>query len=366
MEYKRRYLQFNDLVFNGVDMLANSPHTIDFKGDTEEYSFGHGSYDPWKRDYMFAREQNVSLSLTFNMKELPCEYRDFYKQFAIGQLTKPGKLWAVVNNTVVWAYGRATSISESDDAKKNQYRIEVDLILPEGIWHKADKLKTFLVPFDICTFMECLGFKNINPCEYDNLGSDGDCCASCMAKRSDEAAYTEDCCCCCEEVTKDMALCYYDTQELYAECEALYQIVYSCRKGNEFFADKYLGEKVCTTDTCNNIISGRFYSETEIPTTGYEIVIDGAVHDAQISINGNKNVIKGDYDRLFIKSNGDVYSETKDKCCKQLLDPSVWVIPTTGDEFGWTIRQGNNSLIVDRGSCCGRACAYIQMDNITI
>lgn len=364
MDYKRRYLQFNDLVFYGADMLTDAPHSVDFKGDTEEYGFGHGSYDPWKRDYLFAKEQSVSLSLTFNMRELPCEYRDFYKQFGIQQLTKQGKLWAVVNHTLLWAYARATSISESEDAKKDQYRVEVDFILPEGIWHKANKLKTFLVPFDICTFMECLDFKKNNPCEYDL--ADGDCCSGCMARKSDEAAYSEDCCCCCDEITKDMALCYADLQEMYAECEIPYQIVYNCRKGNEFFADKYLGEKICTKDTCNNIISGRFYSETEIPTTGYEIVIDGDTHDPQITINGNKNIIKGDYERLFIKSNGDVYSETKNKCCKKLLDPSVWVIPTEGDEYGWTIRQGENRLVIDRGSCCGNACAYIQMDNLTI
>ena len=95
-------------------------------------------------------------------------------------------------------------------------------------------------------------------------------------------------------------------------------------------------------------------------------MIDGQTHNPQITINGNRNIIKGDYDRLFIKSNGDVYSETKNKCCKQLLDPSVWVIPTMDDEYGWTIQQGENSLIIDRGTCCGNACAYIQADNLTI
>ena len=362
MIYRRRYLQFNDLVLDSYDMLGESPQNVEFKGETEEYGFGHGSYDPYKRDYLFAREQEVSLSITLDMLKLLCEYREFYKQFAVREITKPGKLWAIVNNELMWAYARATGYSESD-AGKDKYRIELDLLLPEGIWHKADKLKTFLIPYDPCDFMDCLGFKKDNPCEFIPL--DGDCCRACQDKKAN--VETEDCCCCCDSLTKDMALCFHDDlQDFYKECTPSYQIVYSCRKGNEFFGDKYLGTKICTKDTCNNIIAGRFYSTTEIPTTGMEIVIDGATHDPQITINGNKNIIKGDYERLFIKSNGDVYSETKNKCCKKLLDPSVWVIPTEGDEYGWTIRQGENRLVIDRGSCCGNACAYIQMDNLTI
>lgn len=356
MIYNRRYLQYNDLVIDSYDMLAESPHNAEFKGETSEYGFGHGSYAPYKRNYMFLREQEVSLSITLHMKKLPCEYRPFYKQFAVKELTKPGKLWAIVNNEIVWAYAHPTAYSEAQDVRKDTYRIELDLVLPEGVWHKADKLKTFLVPYDVCTFMECMGYKDIRHCAED-------CCDKCMSRLPE----AEDCCCCCEELTKDMALCFHkDLQGFYRACTPSYQFVYNCRKGNEFFADRFLGEKVCNKDSCDGVIAGHFYSETEIPTTGMQIVIDGQVHDPQISINGNKNIIKGDYERLYISSNGDVYSETKNQCCKTLLDPSVWVVPTLEDEYGWTIHQGENRLVIDRGSCCGRACAYIQMDNLTV
>lgn len=359
--YERRYLQFNELVLDSYDMLSESPHSVEFKGETDEYGFGHGSYAPNKRNYQFAREQEVSLSITLKMKKILCEYRPFYKQFAMRELLTPGKLWAIVNNEIVWAYAKVTAISERNDKKKYEYGIEVDFLLPEGVWHKANKLKTFLIPYDVCDFMECMGYRENNPCE--NFPVDGDCCTSCQMKVEEH----EDCCCCCDELTKDMALCYHDDlQELYKPCVPSYKFEYSCRKGNEFFSDKYLGEKICTKNSCEGIISGRFYSETEMPTTGVNIVIDGSVHDAQISINGNKNIIKGDYDRLFINSNGDVYSETKNSCCKKLLDPSVWVIPTPADEYGWTVHQGENRLVIDRGSCCGRACAYIEADNLTI
>ena len=363
MIYKRRYLQFNDLVFDAYDMLSDSPHNAEFKGETIEYSFGHGSYDPYKRNYLFLREQEVSLSLTFHMFKIPCEYRLFYKQFAVEQLTKPGKLWAIVNNEIMWAYARATSYSEAEDVKKDQYRVEIDFILPEGIWHKANKLKTFLIPYSTCDFLDCMGYKEQNPCEKF---VDGDCCETCLSEKDTVGEY-EDCCCCCGEIEKEMALCFHDDlQDFYQECIPSYKIVYSCKKGDEFFGDKYLGEKICTKNVCTNIIAGRFYSETEIPTSGYEIVIDGETHDPQITINGIKNVIKGDYERLFIHSNGDVFSEPKNGCCKTPLAPDVWVMPQMTDELGWTIYPRENRLVVDRGSCCGNACVYIQTDNLTI
>lgn len=367
MIYKRRYLQFNDLVLDSYKMLRESPHNAEFKGETIEYSFGHGSYDPYKRNYLFVREQEVSVSITLYMLKLPCEYREFYKRFAIEQVTKPGKLWAIVNNQIVWAYARATSMSESEDAERDEYRIELDLILPEGIWHKADKLKTFLIPYDPCDFMDCLGYKDVNPCEDIKLDG-GDCCEDCLSKQGlAEHSCCDDLSCCCDSLEKGMALCFHDDlQDFYKECMPSYQIVYNCKKGNEFFADKYLGEKICTKDICSNIIAGRFYSDTELPTKGYEIVLDGESHDPQIEINGVKNVIKGNYDRLFIHSNGEVYSESKNRCCKTLLDPEVWVMPKLTDEYGWTIYPKQNRIVVDRGSCCGRACVYIQTDNITI
>lgn len=363
MIYKRRYLQFNDLVFDTYNMIRSSSFQVEAKGETEEYGFGHGSYDPYKFDSIFLSEGEASLVLRFRMNKLPCKYREFYRPFAIGELLKPGKLWAIVNNEIVWTTARLTSWSDNEDAVRDEYIVNVDFVLPEGIWHKASKTKTFLVPYNVCTFMDCKGFKRVDPCA--DFPVDGDCCTSCMNK--DALVLKEDCCCCCEKIKKEMALCYHnDLQAFYDQCVGTYQIVTDCEKGNEFFSNKYLGAKICTKDSCESIISGRFYSETEMPTTGVNIVIDGSVHNPQISINGNKNIIKGDYDRLFINSNGDVYSETKNSCCKKLLDPSVWVIPTPADDYGWTVHQGENRLVIDRGSCCGRACAYIETDNLTI
>lgn len=356
MIYRRKYLQFNDLVIDNYEMLLSASHTADFKGEEDEYSFGHGSYAPYKG--LFVKAQNISLSITLSMKKLPCEYRPFYKQFVIKEITTPGKLWAVENNTLVWAYARITSISEDLDVQKDEYRIEADFLAWEGVWHKADKLKTFLVPYSVCDFMECLNYKEVNPCEP----LDQDCCEICQ---NEPQPREESCECCCDSLTRDMALCYHgDLQMFYEQCTPSYQIVYSCRKGNEFFGNPYLGEKICTKDTCSNIIAGRLYSDTEIPTSGYEIVIDGDTKDPQITINGNTNVIKGEHERLFIYSNGDVYEEDARKRARVPLDPDCWEV--SGEKYGWEFVQGTNQVVIDRGSCCGRACVYIQVDSLTI
>ena len=366
MYYRRRYVQFNDLVIDSVDMLTTTEHQVEFKGEGSEYSFGHGSYYVWKRNYPFAKEQSVSLTLKLSMLKVPCEYREFYKIFALGEVTKPGKLWAVVNNTLMWAYAYITSYSESEDTLKDEYILNVDFILPEGVWHKADRYKTFIKPYDVCTFLDCKGFQEV-PCE-PLITEDTDCCLDCQNRKNDKLAEDEnDCsCCCCYPLSKEMALCYNRNvlQDIYTTCSLDWQIEYNCQKANEFFG--HLGNKLCTKDTCDNIISGKIYSETEIPTTGVDIYIDGEVHDPIININGNKNMISGDYEGLRVKSNGDVYSVDKDGCCETLLSPSVWIVPNSDEEYGWTIKQGINKVIIDRGSCCGRACAYIQTDNLTI
>lgn len=358
MIYRRRYLQFNDFVFDGYDMISEDSNTsVSFKANTTERSFGHGSYTVFKRPYMFAKEASVSMTLRLAMKKLPCEYRDFYRDFAVSELTKAGKLWAVQNNQIVWAYAYLSNYGEQRDVSINTTEIDVEFTLYEGIWHKADRHRTFLLPYDVCTLFDCKGFKKPTSCNDD-------CCNACVDSKHTQKKL---CCCCCEDITKDMALCAFDdVQDLYAECTSGYQIYYDCRKGAELFGEKSYGERICTKDICNdNMIAGRFYSNTDIPTTAVDIIISGTMHNPFVTINGNTNVIEGDYEGdLVIKSNGDVFLSTG--CCETLQDPSVWSIPD-GQEYGWTINQGENSIVVNLNSCCvGKTCVYINADAITI
>lgn len=165
MNYERIYIQYNDLVFDGYEMLGEyDASNTSFKVTTHPYSFRHGSYTPFKSENALTEETSVSMTLWLKEKKLPCEQRPFYRSFVIEQLTKHGKLWAVQDNTLVWAYATISSHSEMVEHYNGKVGIDIDFLLYEGVWHKADKQKTFLHPYDLCTFMDCYNYKEYQPC----------------------------------------------------------------------------------------------------------------------------------------------------------------------------------------------------------
>lgn len=351
MKFKRRYLQFNDFVFDAYDMIQDdSDGNVGFKSTSHKYTYKHGSYVAFKKNYMLVEEQNISLTLKLYMKKLPCDMREYYRSFAIGELTKPGKLWAVQNNELVWAYAYITNYSESGTSEKNLLEIDVDFVAYEGVWHKADSAKTFLKPYDVCSFLDCKGFKKLpNPCE--------DCCTGCYE------IHERACCCECSHIEKEMALCYFkDLQFFYGKCTNSYQIEYNCEKGQEFFGNDYLGWRLCDKDECcDHIIAGQVYSNTDIPTDGITIILTGGASNPWITINGNTNILEGEYEgTLTIKPSGDVI-HTVD-CCDTEISPTKWVVPK-GNTYGWQMHRGNNQVAI---SSCGTRCAYIQVDSLTI
>lgn len=363
MIYDKRYLQFNELVFDGYDMLSDYSESTSFKGSSMAYSYGHGSYRPLKADYLFVEEKRVSMTLTLRTKKLPCEYRDFYIRFAEQELGKPGRLWAIKNNEIIWAWAVVTNLNPIVSGRADIVVLDVEFTIPGGVWHKADKLKTFLLPYDPCLFMECKKFKKVDPCEEKKTS--GDCCLDCLVEKAmREAKKIEKCDCCCDDqICNDMALCYHtNLLQAFYGCETPYQLVYSCEKAELFNDGEPLGTKLCTKDACSNLIAGRFYSETDIPTTGVSITLIGKMKNPAVTINGNMNFIKGEYDGLRIDADGSVYSHTE--CCDTLLSANVWGVPQ-GMDYGWTVYPQENKIVVDMGACCGKSCVYIRDDAIT-
>lgn len=348
MIYKRRYLQYNELVFDDV---IDDDYSTSFKTFESDYGFGNGAYSPQKRKGLWTEPTRVSFSITLKMKRIPCEHRPFYLQFAKSQLTTQGKLWAVQDNTIIWAYAILENLVEVHSSRNNQMTLDLDFTLPEGVWHKADKLRTFVVPFDPCSFIDCYGFKEIDPCE----------CCNCAQPIGED-------CDCCDCIEKDMALCYFkEFQDLYGCDNPGYKFVIDCAKGQEFFGDYdgvHFGQKLCAD--CGEQITGYVYSDTEIPTGGIRITLHGEMKDPYIEINGNGNIIKGEYNgTLLVNPDGAVYFQVDENCpaCDP-LDVSVWEIPM-GMKYGWTVHAGKNSVIIDTGGCC-LTCAYIEIDALAI
>lgn len=359
MIYKKKYVQFNEIVFDEVGLVDADDSSASFKEFTSEYTFKPGEYAPQKVRGGLLRAGHVSMTITLNMKPLPCEHRPYYHRFARKQLTTQGKLWAVQGDRLIWAYAYVTSYRESDNSRKDTLEVDISFSLPEGVWHKADKLKTFLVPHNVCDFMDCEEFETIDPCRM----SPDDCCI-CGATEPDIPVCD---CCECDKLGEENALCYFKDLSDFYDCDVPWKIVYSCEAANRFFGDVFgkvnLGQKFC--NNCGKPIAGRFYADTDLPTSNVTIRLFGAMHNPYIEINGNGNIIHGDFEgHLDIHSNGEVYAY-KEGCgpCDP-LPVSAWEIPQ-GMDYGWTVEQGYNRILIDGGACCP-LCAWITADELTI
>lgn len=355
MHYARAYLQYNELVFSEVVSTEYNDYDVSWKSFGEEYGFAHGSYAPQKVLGGLIKSGSIDLTLTFDLKKLPCEQRPFFIRFAKSQLTTQGKLWAIEDNILIWAQAYITSYSSSVDARRDTFEMDVSFDIPEGYWHKADKQKTFIVPWDMCDFMECMNYHNIQPCKR----LDTDCC-DCGEKKQ----HKEDCSCCCDIPEMEQALCYFsDMQAFYAKCGAPYKIVYDCIAADKYFNtwDDHMGQKFC--GTCGRVAVGQFYSDTDIPTRGITVFMRGQMINPEITINDNTNIIKGEYEGVLeIHPDGSVYHYPDGCAACEPLPVSVWEIPK-GMDYGWTIYQGNNRVLISAGCCA--YCAYIRVDSLT-
>lgn len=354
MRYDKFFIQMNALVF---DEVISDGYQASFKTFESEYGSSHGSYFPQKRKGGLLRASSVTMTLIFHMRILPCEIRPFFPDFVKEQLTTQGKLWAIQNGTLIWAYAVATAVYDRVNTFNDNLEVDVEFYLPEGVWHKADKQRTFLLDYDPCELMECYEFMEIQPCNV------GDCC-NCGP---DVVGACD--CECCDEVNKEQALCYnLDKIKDFVCGRPDFRVIYDCDAAERFFngsflSDERMGQKFCAT--CGEIIAGQFYSETVIPTDMVKITLLGKFKNPYIEINGNGNYIKGEYDGVLeVFGDGKAYfgSEGCKPC--ELLPVSAWVIPE-GSEYGWTVYPRKNRILIDGGACC-TYCAWVQDDPITI
>lgn len=357
MQFARKYIQFNDLVIDNYDMLQNADLSGGFKTETQEYSFGHGSYAPFS-PYQYSREQTVSMSLKFNTKKLSCEQREYYKDFVTLNLSKPGMLWAIQGNQLIWTIAFVSDFGEAyTGIELNTFNIDVDFVLPEGVWHKADPRKTFLKPYDPCNVLECEDFHKADICN--------DCCTACISTATEECPT---CLCECDFLSSEYSLCEMqgNLQEFYQMCGGGYKIIYNCLAGIKLWgAESMLGQKICKAESCSNVVAGQFYSDTILETENVTITIIGTAHNPLITINGNSLQVIGEYDGILtITPNGEAYFQADECCESQLIDINNLIIPDNST-FGFRIHHGNNSLIVDTQECCNMACVYIKVDSIT-
>lgn len=354
MRYQREYIQFGDLLIDGYDMLQSADLSGGFKSQTREYSFADGDYAVFKRLRQLAAKQTLSMNLKLNVRKLDHDLRDAYRDYVFDALAKPGRLWAVQGNQLVWAWAFADDWSEAYSFEKYTFELSVSFVVYEGVWHKADPYKTYLKPFDICTCLDEY-YVRLEACES--------CCICLPEHREDCPACVAD----CEHLTKDNALCANkgELKGFYKDCACEYKILYSCAAASRLFPEKALGDKLCKSEACGSIIAGQFVSDTVLETDSIIITIVGAALNPYIAINGNAMQIMGEYNgTLTLYPNGDIFYR-EDACCDgDWVTPDQLVIPE-GSTLGFTVHHGKNSIILDTHECCVLTCVYIDVDSIT-
>lgn len=361
---QKRYLQFRDVVIGAYDMIQDADLSGGFKTTTQAFSFGHGSYTNAKQIQQYSTEQKLALTLKINYSMFSMDQKQFYKEFLYSELSKIGKLWAIENRRIIWTYAFVESFSEPYSIEKNTFSVDLNFILYEGIWHYADEKKTFLKPYDACSFADCLEFEEIDTCQDDIYG----CCISCQ-KNNIKHKDCQKCSCECDFLTKEDSLCVKQKdieKDYWKYCSGGYQIIYNCNKGRHLWGyNKMLGTKICKKELCNNYVAGKFYSNTVLETDVFTMTIIGRVEDPVIHLNGNAMRLKGIYDgELLIESNGDVFYR-EDDCCDFDKLPIENLELMNCNTFGWSIKHGYNSLLVETNDCREPVCVFIKEDKIT-
>lgn len=348
----KTYVQFNDLVIDSAEEISSASLKQDTKTATQEYSYGHGSYVAFQKNQQFITEGDLSLTLNFNYEHFHDEDRRFLRDYFNLNLLKPGRLWAIQDNKLIWAWAYVTGFSEDYKKYQGYLSMDIDFKLWEGVWHIADTKKTFLVPYSVCNILDCEDFRDAQECLS--------CCVTCPP----DMETCNSCLCDCGDITEETSLCVMGTKALedFMNCGNSYKIVYDCIKGEQIFGDDLIKNKICKKDYCVESIAGRFYSGTVLDTDKVKLILDGKFQNPEIEINGNKMMILGEYDGILtLDSSWNLYFTADGCCASEEVDLDNLVIE---DEFGFTVHHGMNRLVVT-GSCCKMACVYIDVDELT-
>lgn len=349
----RQYVQFNDLVFDSTDVISEASYKQSTKTETEEYSYGHGNYVNFKSSQQFLTEGDLSMTINIDYRKYRREERKYLKDFIKLNLIKAGRIWAIEDNKILWAYAYVTDFSDDYYKFKGHISFDIELKLYEGVWHIADPRRTYLIPYSTCNFLECYDFRDDTNC--------GDCCVNCVKPMEEDCA---SCLCHCDDLVKENSLCVIGRNILdeFMRCGESFLLVYDCKRSEEFFGEDSYGKKIYKADVCKSTIAGQFYSGTILDTTNIDIRIEGKFQNPEISINGNRIRLIGDYDgTITIDRSGSVMYSKGDCCPFEEVDlNNVEIL----DDFLFTVKHGMNNAIV-KNSCCEMASIYIYVYEIT-
>lgn len=357
--FQKRYIQYNDLVIDDYDMLSSADYNVDFKQTNYPLSFGDGAYYPQKSLSVWANPGSLAMTLFIDVKKVPCNERTLYYEHVKVELSKAGKMWCIQGDDLLWAFAYPVSTGEAYEINAgNTLSIDIDFVIPEGVWRVADTQAVFLKPYYHCDWNDCLEYQADNSCDYS--------CVGCSPTPQSKAC--QKCICECGYLNADNSYCnlWRDAHEKwYKTCGESYKIIYNCVAAKNVWGEYALfGESICSKSPDFGYISGRIYSHTTKDTNNVTIRIVGRVSNPIIEFNGNVIHIKGNYNGILtITPELDVYYQIDQGCEPNYLDFRD-VIISQGSTNKWTAHHGYNSLFINAGVCTRQICAYVKIDAI--
>ena len=350
--YPRVYIQFNELVFDGIETVNTADLSGDYKISTNPYPFAHGSYygGSFKRGRLLTGEQDLSLDLNLPFVGLTRLQTLDYNDFIQYNLTQAGKLWAFdTGGKLIWAWAIPKHPPYSDYEIRNGRIIhyQMDFLLPEGFWHVADTNHVFLEPYSMCDMKDSFG-----------TGCAHDC-------NSLQQCENEQCNLCCD-VTPDMGYCN-TCWNPYDNCANPYRIIYNCKKAEKFYGWKEWGE--IHMPNCDNQTVGTFCSNT-IYDAPVQVTIMGKFENPMIRINDIRIRIHGTFNgRLVVNIDGTI-CYYKGEPCDQLVAPvqvSYDDIEYLDNEIIFTAHRGENVVyVLSDEECPLLNLVWLKVDELTI
>lgn len=325
--YPRIYLQYNELVFDGMNTIQTASLSGDYKTEFTPYPFTHGSYygGSFKRGRLLTGAQDLSLDITIPFSHLNRIQVLNYYDYIMYNMTQAGKIWAMdTGGILIWAWAIPKHPPYPNYETKNgkQLSFSMDFTLPEGMWHRADTNHVYLQPYDMCDFKDMIG---------TGCGHDCTVTGACQNKQCEF-------CCGCEN---DQAYCN-TCWNPYQECANPYRIIYNCSldESNQW------GELFVQEPDCRGIF-GTYCSNT-VYDAQTEVTLLGDFVNPKVTINDVTISLKGTYHGRLVFKRGKVcyyQGEPSDKVIEPKTVP-LDDITFSQNELGFLSHNGENWLQV--------------------
>lgn len=349
----RMYLQFNELVFNGLSTVDTASLSGDYKLNNVKYPFKHGVYTggTFRNGRLLMDAQDLSLDLKLPFRTLSRVQALNYNTFIHYNLSRQGKLWALdTGGKLLWAYAipKHPPYSEYKLSTDGFIEFTCDFLLPEGVWHVADTSSIFLLPYDQCDFEYSLMTQHTCGSQLERIDNTCETCQECESLLCEEMHYCNTC------------------WNPYDPCNSEYQIVEHSGLARKWFKHETWGLSFAPKQ---GFLAGFYKSETiyDAPT---QVVAIGQYKNPYIQINNTRINIKGEYDgTLFVNFDGTVtylekeYTFVTDKAPLQLNWEDIEY--STGSLTLMTQHGRNGFRIYNQIPHSDFNRAYVKIDELT-